>query len=130
MWESATVNGEIYTIPANWCEQADQNNGITIRREKLEEFGLEAPQTMDDLLNMCKVFTENWDGSNKPVVIPMYKEPFTYLFRTLAVSYTHLSFDGIQYNPSGSLSSSSITTVTTPWATSRWSCIRTLGWRV
>lgn len=83
MWESATVNGEIYTIPANWCEQADQNNGITIRREKLEEFGLEAPQTMDDLLNMCKVFTENWDGSNKPVVIPMYKEPFTYLFRTL-----------------------------------------------
>ena len=30
MWESATVNGEIYTIPANWCEQADQNNGITI----------------------------------------------------------------------------------------------------
>lgn len=62
MWESATVNGEIYTIPANWCEQADQNNGITIRREKLEEFGLEAPQTMDDLLNMCKVFTENWDG--------------------------------------------------------------------
>lgn len=83
MWESATVNGEIYTIPANWCEQADQNNCITIRREKLEEFGLEDPQTMDDLLNMCRVFTENWDGANKPVVIPMYKEPFTYLFRTL-----------------------------------------------
>lgn len=83
MWESATVNGEIYTIPANWCEQADQNNCITVRREKLEEFGLEDPQTMDDLLNMCRVFTEKWDGANKPVVIPMYKEPFTYLFRTL-----------------------------------------------
>lgn len=83
MWESATVNGEIYTIPANWCEQADQNNCITVRREKLEEFGLEDPQTMNDLLNMCRVFTEKWDGANKPVVIPMYKEPFTYLFRTL-----------------------------------------------
>ena len=74
MWDAATINGEIYTIPAN-C--------ITIRREKLEEFGLEDPQTMDDLLNMCEVFTKNWDGPNKPVVIPLYKEPFTYLFRTL-----------------------------------------------
>ena len=83
MWESATMNGDIYTIPANWCETADQNNCITIRREKLEEYGLEDPQTMDDLLNMCEVFTENWDGDNKPVVIPMFKEPFTYLFRTL-----------------------------------------------
>lgn len=83
MWDAATINGEIYTIPANWCEQADQNNCITIRREKLEEFGLEDPQTMDDLLNMCEVFTKNWDGPNKPVVIPLYKEPFTYLFRTL-----------------------------------------------
>ena len=74
MWDAATINGEIYTIP---------DNCITIRREKLEEFGLEDPQTMDDLLNMCEVFTKNWDGPNKPVVIPLYKEPFTYLFRTL-----------------------------------------------
>lgn len=83
MWESATINGDIYTIPANWCETADQNNCITVRREKMEEYGLEDPQTMDDLLNMCDVFAKNWDGENKPVVIPMFKEPFTYLFRTL-----------------------------------------------
>ena len=83
MWESATINGEIYTIPANWCETADQNCCITFRRDKMKEFGLEDPQTKEDLLNMCKVFAENWKGENKPVVIPMYKEPFNYLFRTL-----------------------------------------------
>lgn len=83
MWESATVNGEIYTIPANWCETADQNCAITIRREKLREFGLSDPQTMDDLFHMCQVFAENWEGDNKPVVIPMFREPFNYLFRTL-----------------------------------------------
>lgn len=83
MWESATVGGEIYTIPANWCETADQNCCITVRREKLAEYGLEDPQTMDDLLHMCDVFTQNWEGENKPVVIPMFKEPFTWLFRTL-----------------------------------------------
>lgn len=32
---------------------------------------------------MCEVFTENWDGASAPVIIPMYKEPFTWLFRTL-----------------------------------------------
>lgn len=83
MWESATVGGEIYTIPANWTENADQACCITIRREKLEEFGLEDPKTMEDLLNMCQVFTEKWDGPSAPVIIPMYKEPFTWLFRTL-----------------------------------------------
>lgn len=83
MWESASMGGDIYTIPANWCETADQNNCITVRREKLKEYGLGDPQTMDDLLHMCQVFTEAWDGADKPVVIPMYKEPFTYLFRTL-----------------------------------------------
>lgn len=83
MWESATVKGEIYTIPANWTENADQASCITIRREKLEEYGLEDPETMEDLLHMCEVFTENWDGASAPVIIPMYKEPFTWLFRTL-----------------------------------------------
>lgn len=83
MWESASVNGEIYTIPANWTENADQACCITIRREKMEEFGLEDPKTMDDLLNMCEVFTEKWDGPSAPVIIPMFKEPFTWLFRTL-----------------------------------------------
>lgn len=83
MWESATINGEIYTIPAYWTDLADQASCITIRREKLEQFGLQDPKTTDDLLNMCKVFTEKWDGDAKPVIIPMYKEPFTWLFRTL-----------------------------------------------
>ena len=83
MWQSATVNGEIYTIPANWTENADQASCITIRREKLEEYGLDDPETMDDLLEMAEVFTENWDGDSKPVIIPMYAEPFTWLFRAL-----------------------------------------------
>ena len=39
MWESATINGEIYTIPANWCETADQNCCITFRRDKMKEAG-------------------------------------------------------------------------------------------
>lgn len=83
MWESATINGEIFTIPANWTELADQASCITIRRELLEKFKLEDPKTREDLLKMCEVFTKNWEGDQAPVVIPMYKDPFTWLFRTL-----------------------------------------------
>lgn len=83
MWESATMNGDIYTIPAYWTETANNNNNITIRRELLEKWGLKDPRTTDDLLNMAKVFTENWEGDGKPVVIPMFNEPFTWLFQTM-----------------------------------------------
>jgi putative aldouronate transport system substrate-binding protein len=83
MWESATINGEIYTIPAYWTDLADQASCITYRKEKLEEFGLQPPKTTDDLLEMARVFTEKWKGPQKPVIIPMYRDPFTWLFRTL-----------------------------------------------
>lgn len=83
MWESASINGNIYTIPANWTEIADQACNITVRRDKMTEYGIEDPHTMEDLLKMCEVMTEKWEGPNKPVVIPMYRDPFTWLFRTL-----------------------------------------------
>src|SRR5699024_2730522 len=83
MWDSATYDGDIYTIPANWTTTADQNNNITLRTELLEKWDLEVPETRDDLLNMAKVFTENWEGDASPVVIPMFSEPFYFLFRTM-----------------------------------------------
>lgn len=32
---------------------------------------------------MCEAYTANWEGTDTPYVIPMYSEPFTWLFRTL-----------------------------------------------
>jgi putative aldouronate transport system substrate-binding protein len=83
MWDSATINSEIYTIPAYWTDLADQASCITYRKEKLDEFGIKPPETMDDLLEMARIFTEKWTGTQKPVIIPMYRDPFTWLFRTL-----------------------------------------------
>lgn len=83
MWSSATVDGKTYTIPAFWTDLADQACCITLDLANLKKYGLEVPATREDLLTMCEAYTANWEGTDTPYVIPMYSEPFTWLFRTL-----------------------------------------------
>lgn len=83
IWGSATVDGKIYTIPAFWTDLADQASCITLDLANLKKYGLEVPTTREDLLAMCEAYTANWEGTDTPYVIPMYSEPFTWLFRTL-----------------------------------------------
>lgn len=83
MWSSATIDGNIYTIPAFWTDLADQASCITLDRANLAKYGVDVPTTREDLLAMCEAYTANWQGNDTPYVIPMFKEPFTWLFRTL-----------------------------------------------
>ncbi|MDY4140315.1 MAG: extracellular solute-binding protein [Eubacteriales bacterium] len=83
IWNSAAIDGKIYTIPAFWTDLADQACCITLDRANLKKYGVDVPQTRDDLLKMCEAYASNWEGNDTPYVIPMYKEPFTWLFRTL-----------------------------------------------
>lgn len=96
IWNSAKINGKIYTIPAFWTDLADQACCITLDRANLKKYGVGVPQTRDDLLKMCEAYSSNWSGSDKPYVIPMYKEPFTWLFRTLD-SYPFTVIDDLIY---------------------------------
>lgn len=83
IWNSAAIDGKIYTIPAFWTDLADQACCITLDRANLKKYGVDVPQTREDLLKMCEAYASNWEGNDTPYVIPMYKEPFTWLFRTL-----------------------------------------------
>lgn len=83
IWNSATIDGKIYTIPAFWTDLADQASCITLDHANLKKYGVEVPKTREDLLKMCEAYASNWEGTDTPYVIPMYKEPFTWLFRTL-----------------------------------------------
>lgn len=96
IWESATINGQIYTIPAFWTDLADQACCITLDRANLKKYGVDVPETRDDLLAMCEAYTQNWDGIETPYIIPMYKEPFTWLFRTMD-SYPFTVLDDLIY---------------------------------
>lgn len=83
IWNSAAIDGKIYTIPAFWTDLADQACCITLDRANLKKYGVDVPATREDLMAMCDAYAANWKGSDTPYVIPMYKEPFTWLFRTL-----------------------------------------------
>lgn len=97
MWDSATVDGKIYTIPAFWTDLADQASCITVDRANMKKYGVtEDPKTREDLLALCDAYAAKWEGADKPYVIPMYKEPFTWLFRTLE-SYPFTVVDELLY---------------------------------
>lgn len=104
LWESASIGGQIYTIPAYWTDLADQASCITLDKTNLAKYGVEVPQTMDDLMKLCDAYAANWDGEAKPYVIPMFKEPFTWLFRTFD-SYPFSVVDELLYvNQNGEVS--------------------------
>ncbi|MEA5014581.1 MAG: extracellular solute-binding protein [Candidatus Limiplasma sp.] len=96
IWNSAKIDGKIYTIPAFWTDLADQASCITIDRANLKRYGVDVPQTREDLLALCDAYAAGWEGDSTPYVIPMYKEPFTWLFRTLD-SYPFTVVDELLY---------------------------------
>lgn len=82
MWDGAKVGGSIYCVPAYWTENTTSCEGLTIRTDWLEEYGLETPKTSEDLMNVMGVFSEKWTGDGKPYIMQLYAEPARYLYRT------------------------------------------------
>lgn len=59
----ATVDGKIYGIP-QLASSSDQVPVLWIRKDWLENLGLEAPQTTEDFYAVAKAFTENDPDGN------------------------------------------------------------------
>ncbi|MDO4739758.1 MAG: extracellular solute-binding protein, partial [Eubacteriales bacterium] len=82
MWDGAKVGGEIYAVPAYWTENTTATEGLTIRTDWLEEYGIATPETAEELFDAIGVFQENWTGDGTPYFIQLYAEPARYLYRT------------------------------------------------
>lgn len=52
---SASIGGKLYGIP---LQKDLARNGVVIRKDWLDNVGLEVPKTMDDLMQVAKAFTE------------------------------------------------------------------------
>lgn len=68
--QMTTVEGNIGGFPKFYQEPSDVNEGALIRQDWLEELGLDAPKTYDDLHNVLTQFKEKKDAS-APLVIPV-----------------------------------------------------------
>ena len=66
---SSRVGGRLYAIPTFWLESA-LNPEITLRRDILEEFGLDVPTTFDELTEAFVYVMENWERPQQPF-LPM-----------------------------------------------------------
>ncbi|WP_238343572.1 extracellular solute-binding protein [Gracilibacillus saliphilus] len=76
--ENSSINGEIYGIPR---ERDLGRNGVIIRKDWLENLGLEEPETIDDFYNMLKAFKEedpNGNGQDDTygIVVSKYEGPW------------------------------------------------------
>ena len=61
VWENSKVHGKIYGIPRL---RILPRNGAIIRQDWLDNLGLEAPETFDELYEVAKAFTENDPDGN------------------------------------------------------------------
>ena len=57
VWEQATINGDIMAIPAPWIDMKVENY-FSMRQDKLDKYNIALPQTLDEILEACKIIAE------------------------------------------------------------------------
>lgn len=66
-WMGTQLNGETYTIPNHWkdiTKTGAECGSIGLRMDKLEEYGLSVPTTMDELFETAKTLKEKWGNKD------------------------------------------------------------------
>ncbi|MDR4316788.1 multiple sugar transport system substrate-binding protein YtcQ [Niallia circulans] len=59
--DSASIEGKLYGIP---FQKDLARNGVVLRKDWLDNLGLEVPKTVDELMEVSKAFTENDPDGN------------------------------------------------------------------
>lgn len=82
--ESAKIDGELYGVP---FVKPAARYGVVVRKDWLDNLGLEVPKTMDDLAKVAVAFTnDDPDGNGQQDTVGFYdrSESFLVGFRSLA----------------------------------------------
>lgn len=85
--DSARINGKLYGVPV---QKPIARYGFLVRKDWLENLGLEVPKTMDDLKEVAKAFTENdpdGNGVDDTVGFVDRQESYAVAFRSMAVNF-------------------------------------------
>lgn len=56
-WDEVTVDGNIYAIPQYLSNNS--RRGVVVRTDLMEKYGIETPETVDEFIDMLRVFKEN-----------------------------------------------------------------------
>jgi putative aldouronate transport system substrate-binding protein len=99
LWDSATVKGEIYGIPANWRDNSgDMEGDVNIRKDKFDQYKIPYPQNTDEILSAITTLQQRWsaeDGKKRYVYEHSLNRSPTALHRTYDTWPFYTSQDGI-----------------------------------
>ncbi|GHU65277.1 hypothetical protein FACS189447_03930 [Spirochaetia bacterium] len=99
LWECATVNGEIYSVPANWRDASGDIEGdLVIRKDKFDQYRIAVPQTIPDLIQALTTLQQRWsveDSVKRYVYEHSLGRPPVALHRAYDTWPFYVSQDGI-----------------------------------
>jgi putative aldouronate transport system substrate-binding protein len=99
LWDCATVNGEIYSIPANWRDNSgDYEGDIIIRKDMFDKYNIPYPQDASEIISALTTLQERWsaeDGVKRYVYEHALNRTPTALHRTYDTWPYYVSQDGI-----------------------------------
>jgi len=99
LWDSATIKGEIYSIPAYWRDASGDDEGpIVIRKDIFDKYNLPYPKSTDEMLTVLPVLQQKWaaeDGVKRYVYEHTLNRPPNAIERTYDTWPFYVSQDGV-----------------------------------
>lgn len=99
LWDCATVNGKIYSVPAYWRDNSGDGEGkLNLRKDKLDEFGIAMPTTLENTISSLTELQAKWaeeDGQKRYVFEHSLERAPVALHRTYDSWPFYASQDGI-----------------------------------
>lgn len=107
MRQNGYVDGRLYGLVSP-AEYYDYISMVAIRSDWLEECGLKAPETMDDLWNIAKTFKEKKMGGTCTIGIGMQKDVINLLTPTVGLLNGYHAYTNIWMEKDGEIVNSNI----------------------
>ncbi|MDR1901729.1 MAG: extracellular solute-binding protein [Treponema sp.] len=99
LWDSATVKGEIYSVPAFWRDNSGDYEGDTvIRKDKFDQYNIPVPQNPAEVISALTTLQQRWaveDGIKRYAYEHALNRPPMALHRTYDTWPFYTSLDGI-----------------------------------
>ncbi|MDR2020141.1 MAG: extracellular solute-binding protein [Treponema sp.] len=99
LWGSATVNGKIYAVPAEWRDASgDFEGNMNIRKDKFDQYGIPVPKTTAEMITALETLQSKWsaeDGKKRYVFEHSLDRAPIALHRTYNTWPYYVSMNGI-----------------------------------
>lgn len=99
LWQCVTINGEIYSVPAQWIDSSGDFDGdIRIRKDKYDQYNIPVPKTPAEIITALTALQQRWaaeDGVKRYFYEHSLSRPSLCLHRSYDTWPFFVSLEGI-----------------------------------